>query len=77
MPLAAHGQWLTSAPPATHNATEGAPETLLLQAAWGDPEGRRPLVRAQAQAPLAPLTEAEALGNAVAAQLRAGGALGA
>ena len=77
MPLAAHGQWLTSAPPATHNATEGAPETLLLQAAWGDPEGRRPLVRAQAQAPLATLTEAEALGNAVAAQLRAGGALGA
>ena len=50
---------------------------LLLQAAWGDPEGRRPLVRAQAQAPLATLTEAEALGNAVAAQLRAGGALGA
>lgn len=77
MPLAAHGQWLTSAPPATNNATEGAPETLLLQAAWGDPEGRRPLVRAQAQAPLATLTEAEALGNAVAAQLRAGGALGA
>ena len=51
---------------------EGDPEL-----GGGDPEGRRPLVRAQAQAPLATLTEAEALGNAVAAQLRAGGALGA
>jgi hydroxymethylbilane synthase len=63
MPLAAHGHWL------------GA--TLRLDAAWGDPEGRVPLVRAQAQAPVATLTEAEALGEAVAAQLRAGGATGA
>ncbi len=63
MPLAAHGHW------------QGA--TLRLDAAWGDPEGRVPLVRAQAQAPVATLTEAEALGEAVAAQLRAGGATGA
>lgn len=63
MPLAAHGHW------------QGA--ALRLDAAWGDPEGRVPLVRAQAQAPVATLTEAEALGEAVAAQLRAGGAIGA
>ncbi|MBO9679446.1 MAG: hydroxymethylbilane synthase [Acidovorax sp.] len=67
MPLAAHGTW------------QGA--TLRLDAAWGDPEGpargHTALVRAQAQAPISTLAEAEALGEAVAAQLRAGGAIGA
>ncbi|ODU58458.1 MAG: hydroxymethylbilane synthase [Comamonadaceae bacterium SCN 68-20] len=62
MPLAAHGQW------------QGC--TLHLDAAWGDPEGRTALVRAQAQAAVATLAQAEALGDAVAAQLRAGGAQG-
>ena len=62
MPLAAHGQW--------HG------DTLHLDAAWGDPEGRSALVRAKAQAPVATLAQAEALGDAVAAQLRAGGAQG-
>ncbi len=62
MPLAAHGQWQGS--------------TLHLDAAWGDPEGRTALVRAQAQAGVATLAQAEALGDAVAAQLRAGGAQG-
>ena len=62
MPLAAHGQW------------QG--RTLHLDAAWGDPEGRTALVRAQAQAAVATLAQAEALGDAVAAQLRAGGAQG-
>ncbi len=62
MPLAAHGQWQGS--------------TLHLDAACGDPEGRTALVRAQAQAAVATLAQAEALGDAVAAQLRAGGAQG-
>ena len=62
MPLAAHGQW------------QGG--TLHLDAAWGDPEGRTALVRAQAQAAVATLAQAEALGDTVAAQLRAGGAQG-
>ncbi|MCE1251575.1 MAG: hydroxymethylbilane synthase, partial [Comamonadaceae bacterium] len=63
MPLAAHGQW------------QGA--TLDLHAAWGDTEARLPLVRAQASAAVTTLAQAEALGDAVAAQLRAGGAQGA
>ncbi len=67
MPLAAHGTWQGTA--------------LRLDAAWGDPEGpvrgHTALVRAQAQVAVATLAEAEALGEAVAAQLRAGGALGA
>lgn len=63
MPLAAHGLWSGS--------------TLTLQAAWGDIDGRVPLVRAQGQAHVATLAEADALGLAVAAQLRAAGAVGA
>lgn len=63
MPLAAHGLL-------------GNDGTLQLDAAWGDPEGRTPLVRAQAHAPVNTLAQAEALGDAVAARLRAGGARG-
>ena len=63
MPLAAHG-------------TLGGDGTLQLDAAWGDPEGHTPLVRAQAHAPVGTLAQAEALGDAVAARLRAGGARG-
>ena len=60
MPLAAHGQW------------QG--ETLHLRAAWGDVEGRTPLVRAEGSAQIATPADAEALGLAVAARLQAGGA---
>jgi hydroxymethylbilane synthase len=64
MPLAAHG-------------VLGSDGTLRLDAAWGDPEGQAPLVRAQAHGPVSTLAQAEALGNAVAEKLRAGGARGA
>ncbi|MFT3812216.1 MAG: hydroxymethylbilane synthase [Acidovorax sp.] len=60
MPLAAHARW------------QGA--VLRLDAAWGDVEGQLALVRAQGQAAVTTLGEAEALGNAIAAQLRANGA---
>jgi len=63
MPLAAHGRWSGS--------------TLTLDAAWGDPEGRKPLVQVSGHATVATLADAEALGESVAAQLRAGGAEGA
>lgn len=65
MPLAAHGQW----------QGEGDATELRLDAAWGDIEGRLPLVRVQHSAPVRTLAEAEALGEAVAAQLQAGGAI--
>ena len=63
MPLAAHGTF-----------TQGV---LQLDAAWGDPEDKAPLVRAQASAPVTTLAQAEALGDAIAQRLRAGGARGA
>ena len=62
MPLAAHG-----------TLRDGA---LQLHAAWGDPQGRLPLVRAQANDAVQNLAQAEALGEAVARQLRDGGAQG-
>lgn len=86
-PLAHQGTWLTvaaeravsramggscSMPLAAHGTlTDGV---LLLHAAWGDLHGAVPLVRAQAQGPVATLAEAEVLGLAVAQQLQAGGA---
>lgn len=63
MPLAAHGQW------------DG--DTLSLRAAWGDVAARVPLVRAEGAAPVHTLEQADALGLAVAAQLRTAGAVGA
>ncbi|MFY3385267.1 hydroxymethylbilane synthase [Paracidovorax sp. MALMAid1276] len=63
MPLAAHGTMAAS--------------VLQLDAAWGDTEGQAPLVRAQASGPVGTLAQAEALGEAVAQRLRAGGARGA
>ena len=63
MPLAAHGT-LTGTP-------------LQLDAAWGDTEGKLPLVRASASATVTTLAQADALGLAIAQQLRAGGAVGA
>lgn len=61
IPLAAHATW-------------EADGSLLLRAAWGDPEGGPELVRAQGQALVASLVQAEALGLQVAERLRAGGA---
>ncbi|BEU95984.1 hydroxymethylbilane synthase [Acidovorax sp. DW039] len=63
MPLAAHGH------------LEGT--TLHLDAAWGDPEGQAPLVRASASAHVTTLAEADALGLAIAQRLRDAGARGA
>ncbi len=60
MPLAAHGQWSGG--------------TLQLDAAWGDVTEPLPLVRAQGQAPVATLAQAEALGLQVAERLCAAGA---
>ncbi len=48
---------------------------MRLEAAWGDPEAASPLVRAQQQSQVRDFTEAEALGEQVAAMLRAGGAV--
>ena len=48
---------------------------MRLEAAWGDPEAVSPLVRAQQQSPVHDFAEAEALGEQVAAMLRAGGAV--
>ncbi|MDP3702676.1 MAG: hydroxymethylbilane synthase [Hylemonella sp.] len=45
---------------------------LNIQAAWGDPDGRVALVRADAAADAADLDAAEALGTQVAARLKAG-----
>ena len=63
MPLAAHG-----------TITDGV---LQLDAAWGDIDGQAPLVRAQTRGAVSTLAQAEALGDAVAHSLRAGGAQGA
>ena len=65
MPLAAHAEITGS--------------TLSLRAAWGEPDRASPLVRAQAQLEVDPLNpaeraRAEALGSAIAEQLRAQGA---
>src|SRR3989344_441688 len=63
MPLAAHGTF-----------TEGV---MQLDAAWGDVDAQAPLVRAAASAAVSTLAQAEALGDAIAQRLRAGGARGA
>ena len=60
MPLAAHASF--------------AGEYLQLTAAWGEPEGSGPLVRAMDAEAVADLEQAAVLGTGVAAQLRAGGA---
>ena len=74
MPLAA----FTQGP-----VTEGSGHAMLLNAAWGDPATAEapsgvalaPLVQVQQTAVVRSFAEAEALGEAVAAQLRAGGAV--
>ena len=66
MPLAAFATW------------QGEPlaSALRLDAAWGDPDGRIALVRVQAEAAVASLEQAEALGQQVVGLLRQGGATG-
>ncbi len=86
-PLAHQGTWLCvaaeravsramggscSMPLAAHAQFDG--EYLQLQAAWGDPEQAGVLVRARGAEVIADLAQASALGTAVAAKLRAGGA---
>jgi hydroxymethylbilane synthase len=61
-----------SMPLAAHATLSG--DRLCLQAAWGDPDTRAPLVRAQATRHVADLHAATALGEDVARELRAGGA---
>jgi len=61
-----------SVPLAAYATLEG--DTLSIRAAWGDPEGRQPLVRAQQQASVTTLAQADALGLAVAQALQAAGA---
>ncbi|MCW5654433.1 hydroxymethylbilane synthase [Hydrogenophaga sp.] len=61
MPLAAYADWREDG-------------RLRLQAAWGDPDGRQPLVRASGEAAVGTLDEAETLGRRVADDLRAAGA---
>ncbi len=86
-PLAHQGTWLaTAAERAVSRAMGGScsmplaafarfdGEYLQLGAAWGDPDGAGALVRAHGAAAVADLAAAQALGERVAAQLRAGGA---
>ncbi|CAM4291235.1 hydroxymethylbilane synthase [Comamonas aquatilis] len=61
MPLAAFGRF------------EGT--TLHMQAAWGDMDGQKSLVRVQASAVVTDFASANALGEALAAQLQAAGAI--
>jgi hydroxymethylbilane synthase len=61
-----------SMPLAAHARFDG--EYLQLEAAWGDPDQPGPLVRARSADVVADLGQAAALGDAVAARLRAGGA---
>ena len=86
-PLANQGTWLCvaaeravsramggscSMPLAAHATFDG--EYLQLAAAWGDPDRPGPLVQARSAEVIADLEQAAALGEHVAARLRAGGA---
>ena len=79
MPLAAFTRGPASGEMHGHGGVAG----MLLQAAWGDPASSEtalglpptPLVYAQKTALVRSFDEAEALGEAVAAELRAGGAV--
>jgi hydroxymethylbilane synthase len=86
-PLSDHRTWLAvaaeravsramggscSMPLAAHATFSG--EYLQLAAAWGEPEGNAPLVRAMDAAAIADLEQAAALGAGIAARLRAAGA---
>lgn len=49
-----------------------AGDTLTIDAAWGDPDGKLALVQVRASAAVTDLASATALGERVAAELRAG-----
>lgn len=49
-----------------------ATDTLTIDAAWGDPDGKLALVHVRASAVVSDLASATALGDRVAADLRAG-----
>ena len=67
----------------TRGPTSAGEQGMLLEAAWGDPTSidaapgnvAKPLVYAKSTSHVRNFAQAEALGNAVAAQLRAGGAV--
>ena len=62
VPLAAHAVWQANG-------------QLFLRAAWGDAQGRHPLLRAQTVQNVTTLAQAQALGTLVAQQLIAQGAI--
>ena len=61
-----------SVPLAAYATLEG--DTLFIRAAWGDPEGKLPLVRAEQRAIVTTLAQADAVGLAIAQALQAAGA---
>lgn len=61
-----------SVPLAAYATLEG--DTLFIRAAWGDPDGQRPLVRAEQHAVVTTLAQADAVGLAIAQALQAAGA---
>lgn len=61
-----------SVPLAAYATLEG--DTLFIRAAWGDPEGKLPLVRAEQHAVVTTLAQADAVGLAIAQALQAAGA---
>ena len=61
-----------SVPLAAYATLEG--DTLFIRAAWGDTEGKLPLVRAEQRAVVTTLAQADAVGLAIAQALQAAGA---
>ena len=61
-----------SVPLAAYATLEG--DTLFIRAAWGDHEGKLPLVRAEQRAVVTTLAQADAVGLAIAQALQAAGA---
>lgn len=61
-----------SVPLAAYATLEG--DTLFIRAAWGDPDGQLPLVRAEQHAVVTTLAQADAVGLAIAQALQAAGA---
>ena len=61
-----------SVPLAAYATLEG--DTLFIRAAWGDPDGQLPLVRAEQRAVVTTLAQADAVGLAIAQALQAAGA---
>ncbi|MEZ5646679.1 MAG: hydroxymethylbilane synthase [Burkholderiaceae bacterium] len=64
VPLAAYAQWVP-----------GQDGLLEIEAAWGDPQARAPVLRVRRKAEVSTLAQAEELGTGVAEALKAGGAV--